>query len=193
MVHCKSYSRNFISFLNNYKNFFLTSNILDSTWIWFCKSIDRISLGTSWQDSQFVVVTLLTWQQSLWQFFMVYVLYGMLVLKKVLWETNSLVAWNLTRDTSATWHPHAFILNQIKAFAREQWQLYFTHTMQEGNQCANWLAKHGSSSGIYMDTLGNLSSTYGNIVVCWRFRRYFCEMMNAQHMWRVYYQNKITG
>lgn len=79
---------------------------------------------------------------------MVYVLYGMLVLKKVLCETNSLVAWNLTRDTSATWHPHAFILNQIKAFAREQWQLYFTHTMQEGNQCANWLAKHGSSSGI---------------------------------------------
>lgn len=45
-------------------------------------------------------------------------------------------------------HPHSPIVESIRAYKAVNWNLSFTHSLREGNMCADWLTKFGSS----MDT-----------------------------------------
>lgn len=42
-------------------------------------------------------------------------------------------------------HPHAPIVDHIRSFLQRHWTLTFHHSLREGNFCADWLAKFGSS------------------------------------------------
>lgn len=43
-------------------------------------------------------------------------------------------------------HPHATLVNHIRGIIALDWRVSFQHTLREGNECADWLAKTGASS-----------------------------------------------
>ena len=43
-------------------------------------------------------------------------------------------------------HPHAPLISQIVQLQHRNWIVNFHHTLCQGNECADWLTKHGASS-----------------------------------------------
>lgn len=66
----------------------------------------------------------------------------------VILESDSRTALDLIEDTTQGFHPLASLLNCIHRFRSMDWLLSFLHTLREGNECADWLTKHGAASDV---------------------------------------------
>lgn len=65
--------------------------------------------------------------------------------REVMCESNSETALALVKDGVQQTHPYAPIVDYIRSFTQKDRWLSFHHTLREGNMCADWLAKYGSS------------------------------------------------
>jgi len=62
-------------------------------------------------------------------------------------EYDSHATLNLIADTTQNdFHPHAALLSLIRKLASLRLVVSFTHTLREGNECADWLAKFGATN-----------------------------------------------
>jgi len=43
-------------------------------------------------------------------------------------------------------HPHANLLSLIRKLFSLRWAVSFNHTLREGNECVDWLAKFGATN-----------------------------------------------
>ncbi|KAK7258539.1 hypothetical protein RIF29_24119 [Crotalaria pallida] len=68
-----------------------------------------------------------------------------LQLQRVLCQTNSLEAIHLISSGNRKFHRYACFIYNICAFL-EDWDVTLAHTLREGDQCADWLAKFGTSN-----------------------------------------------
>ncbi|GAU35993.1 hypothetical protein TSUD_211300 [Trifolium subterraneum] len=68
--------------------------------------------------------------------------------RTIILESDSKSAINLILEDDNNFHPHAIVLGQIRIFRARNWSLSFSHTLREGNECADWLAKHGAQSDV---------------------------------------------
>ena len=67
--------------------------------------------------------------------------------RSIILESDSQTTLDLIADTTHNdFHPHASLLSLIRKFASLHWVVSFTHTLREGNECADWLAKFGATS-----------------------------------------------
>nr|ABN09101.1 Ribonuclease H [Medicago truncatula] len=57
-------------------------------------------------------------------------------------------ALDLILDNDTTYHPHAIVLGRIRTLMSRDWSLLFNHTLREGNECADWLAKYDAQSDV---------------------------------------------
>jgi hypothetical protein len=59
-------------------------------------------------------------------------------------ESDSQSALDLIADTKENdFHPHENLLSLIRKLSSLPWIVSFTHTLREGNKCADWLIKFG--------------------------------------------------
>lgn len=65
--------------------------------------------------------------------------------RKVLCESDSMTALDLISSKLDKTHPYFPLVDRIKQFKHHSWELSFHHSLREGNFCADWLAKFGSS------------------------------------------------
>lgn len=63
----------------------------------------------------------------------------------VVCESDSTVALSLINEGTHDYHPYASIVNKIRGLCVHSWRLSFRHTLQEGNFCADYLAKFGAN------------------------------------------------
>jgi hypothetical protein len=68
--------------------------------------------------------------------------------RTIILESDSKLSINLILEDDNNFHPHTIVLGKIRIFRVQNWSLSFSHTFREGNECANWLAKHGAQSDI---------------------------------------------
>jgi len=67
--------------------------------------------------------------------------------RSIILESDSQTTLDLIADTTHNdFHPHASLLSLIRKFASLHWVVSFTHTLREGNECADWLAKFGATA-----------------------------------------------
>lgn len=83
--------------------------------------------------------------------------------RKVICESDSLMALTMVEQGVNGCHPHATMVNHIRGLRNREWELQFSHVLREGNGCADWLAKQGSSTrtpfSTYLVCPPELSST----------------------------------
>jgi ribonuclease HI len=58
-------------------------------------------------------------------------------------ESDSKSSIDLILEDDNKFYPRAIVLGQIRIFKTRNWSLSFACTLREGNECADWLAKHG--------------------------------------------------
>lgn len=63
----------------------------------------------------------------------------------VICESDSLSALSLINEGVDHFHPFALMIKGIQNLRSLQWSLTLQHTLREGNECADWLAKTGAS------------------------------------------------
>ncbi|KAK2375206.1 TMV resistance protein N [Trifolium repens] len=68
-------------------------------------------------------------------------------------ESDTKSAIDLILEDDNNFHPHAIILGQICMFQARYWSLSFSHTLREGNECVDWLAKHCVQSDVNLKLL----------------------------------------
>jgi len=62
-------------------------------------------------------------------------------------ESYSQAALDLLDDAHPNeFHPHATILSLIRKLSALPWLVSFSHTLREGNECADWLPKYAASN-----------------------------------------------
>jgi len=66
--------------------------------------------------------------------------------RSIICESDSQSTLFLLEDDHPLTHPYAPLAFHIKRFLSYDWDLSFTHTLCEGNACADWFGKHGASS-----------------------------------------------
>ena len=66
--------------------------------------------------------------------------------KNIILESDSMMALDLIMSDVQSHHPHAPLISQIVQLQHRDWIVNFHHTLRQGNECADWLAKHGASS-----------------------------------------------
>lgn len=66
--------------------------------------------------------------------------------KTLICYTDSLNAKILITDQDITYHRYAAILQDIRDLMKLPWSVELVHTLREGNQCADLLAKKGAAS-----------------------------------------------
>jgi len=59
-------------------------------------------------------------------------------------ESDSKLTLDLILDNDTTYRPHAIVLGRIRTFVSRDWSFLSNHTLREGNECEDWLAKHGA-------------------------------------------------
>lgn len=64
----------------------------------------------------------------------------------IILESDSRMALDLIMSDVQSHHPYAPMINQIVQLQHRDWIVHFQHTLRQGNECADWLAKHGASS-----------------------------------------------
>ncbi|PNX93484.1 ribonuclease H [Trifolium pratense] len=78
-----------------------------------------------------------------------------LILAKLCWEcgfrkvlccSDSLLSVNLIKEGVTTHHRFANEIHRIKKLLAKDWEVSLSHTLREGNACADVLAKLGASS-----------------------------------------------
>lgn len=65
--------------------------------------------------------------------------------RNVICESDSKTALLMISEGVPCTHPHCPVVDRIRSFSQHQWTLSFSHSLWEGNWCADWLAKFGSS------------------------------------------------
>lgn len=63
----------------------------------------------------------------------------------VICEYDSLSALALINEGVNSFHPFGPLIFQIQSLKSLQWSLFIQHTLREGNECAEWMAKTGAS------------------------------------------------
>ncbi|MCI96878.1 ribonuclease H protein, partial [Trifolium medium] len=58
-------------------------------------------------------------------------------------------------DPVDEWHHYAAILNNIKDIMMRDWQVTVSHTLREGNACADYLAKYGAHNDEAFTTIAS--------------------------------------
>ncbi|KAK2382027.1 TMV resistance protein N [Trifolium repens] len=67
--------------------------------------------------------------------------------KSIIMESDSQAALDLIANTQQNeFHPHATLLSLIRKLTSLPWVISFAHTLREGNECADWLAKFGATN-----------------------------------------------
>jgi ribonuclease HI len=67
--------------------------------------------------------------------------------KSIIMESDSQAALDLIANTQQNeFHPHATLLSLIRKLTFLPWVISFAHTLREGNECADWLAKFGATN-----------------------------------------------
>lgn len=66
-------------------------------------------------------------------------------IKDVICELDSQLALSLVEKGVVQSHPYAPIVDYIRSFKNYNWRLSFVHTLQEGNNNMDWLAKFGAN------------------------------------------------
>ncbi|KAJ1405483.1 Reverse transcriptase-like [Sesbania bispinosa] len=61
--------------------------------------------------------------------------------------TDSLLAVGFVHEDVSRFHHHASIIYEVKVMLTRDWNVELVHTLREGNQAANLLAKKGISDG----------------------------------------------
>ena len=61
-------------------------------------------------------------------------------------ESDSRIALDLIMSDVQSHHPHAPLISQIVQLQHRDCIVNFHHTLRQGNECADCLAKHGASS-----------------------------------------------
>jgi len=64
----------------------------------------------------------------------------------IILESDSRMTFDLIMSDVQAHHPHAPLISQIVQLQHRDWIVNFHHTLRQGNECADWLAKHGTSS-----------------------------------------------
>ena len=75
--------------------------------------------------------------------------------QKVVCYSDSLHVLGLIRDGNQDFHMFGNEIAIIRGMIRRNWEFQLHHTLREGNQCADWLAKLGARGA---DSLAVLSS-----------------------------------
>ncbi|MCH88087.1 ribonuclease H protein [Trifolium medium] len=66
--------------------------------------------------------------------------------KDIIIESYSMEALNLIMSEAQPLHPYAPLISQISQLRCQDWVASFQNTLRQGNECADWLVKHGASS-----------------------------------------------
>jgi ribonuclease HI len=75
---------------------------------------------------------------------------------KELWcYSDSKTAISLITEPVDEWHHYAAIIHNIKDIITRDWQVIVSHTLREGNVCADYLAKHGAHNNEAFTTITN--------------------------------------
>lgn len=61
-------------------------------------------------------------------------------------ESNSKTTLDMNMKEGHYFHPYALLINHICRYISLDWRLVFNHTLSEGNECADCLAKARASS-----------------------------------------------
>jgi len=75
-------------------------------------------------------------------------------------ESDSRTTLDLIADTDQSdFHPHANLLSLIRKLYSLPWSVSFNHTLREGNECADWLAKFDAKNvdSLKIECLSHLS------------------------------------
>lgn len=52
---------------------------------------------------------------------------------------------NFIADDTPLYNPYALLINHIPKFSYMTWSLSFKHTLREGNEFVDWLARFGTA------------------------------------------------
>ncbi|KAK2405415.1 hypothetical protein QL285_054655 [Trifolium repens] len=75
---------------------------------------------------------------------------------KELWcYSDSKTAISLITEPVDEWHHYAAIIHNIKDIITRDWQVIVSHTLREGNVCADYLAKYGAHNNEAFTTITN--------------------------------------
>lgn len=55
------------------------------------------------------------------------------------------MALTFIKDGVLPTHPYVLLIDNIRSFMMREWNVALTHTLQEENSCADWLAKLDAS------------------------------------------------
>lgn len=66
-------------------------------------------------------------------------------LRNLICYTNSLNVITLIREQLPPFHKYAVIVQDIHDLLQRNWEVVIRHTLREGNQCADFMAKMGAS------------------------------------------------
>lgn len=66
-------------------------------------------------------------------------------------ESDSRSALSLIQDGVHQLHPLQAVVTSIHQLVAHPWQVTFQHVFREGNECADWLAKHGANMDSTLD------------------------------------------
>ena len=66
--------------------------------------------------------------------------------KNIIFESDSRMTLDLIMSDVQSHHPHAPLISQIVQLQHREWIVNFHHTLRQGNEYADWLARHGASS-----------------------------------------------
>jgi len=64
----------------------------------------------------------------------------------IILESDFRMALDFIMSDVQSHHPHAPLISQTVQLQHRYWIVHFQHTLRQGNECADWLAKHGASS-----------------------------------------------
>lgn len=67
-------------------------------------------------------------------------------IRSFLCYTDSLNVISLIEDQLPQFHYYAKVVQQLREFLRRDWDVVIKHTLREGNQCDDYLAKLGAAN-----------------------------------------------
>ena len=68
--------------------------------------------------------------------------------RNIILESDSRMTLDLIMSDVQSHHHHAPMISQIVQLQHRNWVVNFHHTLRQGNECADWLAKHDPSSSV---------------------------------------------
>ncbi|CAJ2671539.1 unnamed protein product [Trifolium pratense] len=83
----------------------------------------------------------------------------------VIIESDSTIAIGLVEHDISPLHPYAPLIKKIRQFQNMDWTIAFHHTLREGNECADWLAKKGATSDVSLKIWHSCPPQLSNVLI----------------------------